>query len=739
MSVRITDLPEASELNGSEVMPIVQNGVTRRTTLNFVNQAAPAALILAETQQVKADTEQIRADTEQIKLETQDVKSETQFIYSQTVLVKDIFDTQYLGAREEPPTTDDDGNPLLTGALYWSNPLSAMFSWNGTMWVAFSSAVASVNGQIGVVVLGNEDVGAAEIGSNSDITSLTGLTGDISSPTGLQFDTSNPSSGAVGKLVWGVDDGSLSLGLSATGAQVRVGQDVLYRVRNGTLGTLLKGTLVRCRGVDPGFGQILVEAVAANGTYSDESFMGLTTEDLNSGDPGFVTWFGRLEGLNTSGSSVGEVWADGDLLYASPTVVGGMTKAVPTNPNNRVVAGWVVKADPLDGMIFVQIRPRYASISEVVTSVAGRVGDVILTPSDVGLGNVDNVQQAPITRVISAGNGLSGGGDLSSDRSISLGTPSTLTTLTANSVTTSSHTHAVTFPVTSVAGKTGAVALVNADVGLGNVSNDAQLKIASNLSDLNNAATARTNLGLSTGATSMVTTSATDTTAGRLLKVGDFGVGGLAFRIPDEGSWNAVGSLGSGFYMGLNVSNAPTTGWLIGRWEANSLGFWGRLTVSQFTNLTAAGQRSWFRTLVNGTWSDWREIYNQGSILGTVSQSSGVPTGAIIERGSNANGEYVRFADGTQICTHNEVIVDLAITSAYGAFYRSSTQTWTLPAAFANAAAVVSAFDANGSDPFMWATRATGFIATTGMFIVTAATSSTQNVRVTKLAIGRWF
>ncbi|MBF5006833.1 hypothetical protein [Diaphorobacter caeni] len=37
------------------------------------------------------------------------------------------------------------------------------------------------------------------------------------------------------------------------------------------------------------------------------------------------------------------------------------------------------------------------------------------------------------------------------------------------------------------------------------------------------------------------------------------------------------------------------------------------------------------------------------AILGTVSQSGGVPTGAIVQRGSNANGEFVRFADGTQI------------------------------------------------------------------------------------------
>jgi len=42
--------------------------------------------------------------------------------------------------------------------------------------------------------------------------------------------------------------------------------------------------------------------------------------------------------------------------------------------------------------------------------------------------------------------------------------------------------------------------------------------------------------------------------------------------------------------------------------------------------------------------------YRKGTILGGVGQTDGVPIGAIIERGKNANGEYVRFADGTQIC-----------------------------------------------------------------------------------------
>lgn len=39
------------------------------------------------------------------------------------------------------------------------------------------------------------------------------------------------------------------------------------------------------------------------------------------------------------------------------------------------------------------------------------------------------------------------------------------------------------------------------------------------------------------------------------------------------------------------------------------------------------------------------------ALVGTVSQDKGIATGAIIERGANTNGEYVKFADGTLICT----------------------------------------------------------------------------------------
>jgi hypothetical protein len=65
------------------------------------------------------------------------------------------------------------------------------------------------------------------------------------------------------------------------------------------------------------------------------------------------------------------------------------------------------------------------------------------------------------------------------------------------------------------------------------------------------------------------------------------------------------------------------------------------------------------------------QAYRQGNILGAVSQSGGMPTGAVIQRGQNANGAFVRFADGTQICTNQAFQ-----TSDEGSL------TWTYPAAF---------------------------------------------------------
>jgi hypothetical protein len=52
----------------------------------------------------------------------------------------DNFDDRYVGAKSTAPSVDNDGNALITGALYWNSVSNTMFAWNGTAWASISSA-----------------------------------------------------------------------------------------------------------------------------------------------------------------------------------------------------------------------------------------------------------------------------------------------------------------------------------------------------------------------------------------------------------------------------------------------------------------------------------------------------------------------------------------------------------------------------------------------------------------------
>ena len=55
----------------------------------------------------------------------------------------DSFDDRYLGAKSVQPTVDNDGDPLLTGALYFDTAANLMRVYDGSSWV---DAGSSVNG-----------------------------------------------------------------------------------------------------------------------------------------------------------------------------------------------------------------------------------------------------------------------------------------------------------------------------------------------------------------------------------------------------------------------------------------------------------------------------------------------------------------------------------------------------------------------------------------------------------------
>ena len=54
----------------------------------------------------------------------------------------DSFDDRYLGPFATAPTLDNDGNALITGAIYWNTVINVMYAWTGSAWGSISSSAA---------------------------------------------------------------------------------------------------------------------------------------------------------------------------------------------------------------------------------------------------------------------------------------------------------------------------------------------------------------------------------------------------------------------------------------------------------------------------------------------------------------------------------------------------------------------------------------------------------------------
>lgn len=130
-------------------------------------------------------------------------------------------------------------------------------------------------------------------------------------------------------------------------------------------------------------------------------------------------------------------------------------------------------------------------------------------------------------------------------------------------------------------------------------------------------------------------------------------------------------------------------------------------------------------------------------IVGTVSQSGGTPAGAIMERGGNSNGEYVKFADGTMICWGISPLYFTTPNAAGALYIASSTASFTFPAVFSTFPRVIdsSLFDHPGNGAAGaargWGVPFSGTKTTCQIAIYGHAANSA--IWPGYVAIGRWF
>lgn len=74
----------------------------------------------------------------------------------------DSFDDRYLGAKTSAPSVDNDGNALLTGAIYWNSTSSTLWVWSGSAWTQATLTAGSFATLSGTETLTNKTITFAD-------------------------------------------------------------------------------------------------------------------------------------------------------------------------------------------------------------------------------------------------------------------------------------------------------------------------------------------------------------------------------------------------------------------------------------------------------------------------------------------------------------------------------------------------------------------------------------------------
>lgn len=154
----------------------------------------------------------------------------------------------------------------------------------------------------------------------------------------------------IGTVAW---DGGTTLGIQMTANVLQpVGEAQYFYIKADS--TITKGQLIMFTGAVGASG--VIKGAPATGLTDGQYLMGIAAENIAANGFGLVASFGHVRGWNTTGTPVGEVWADGDILYYNPSIAGGLTKTQPTAPNVKATIAVVVNAAPAgSGDVFVRV------------------------------------------------------------------------------------------------------------------------------------------------------------------------------------------------------------------------------------------------------------------------------------------------------------------------------------------------------------------------------------------------
>jgi len=187
--------------------------------------------------------------------------------------------------------------------------------------------------------------------------------------TAISFETTGPYAGPTdpGALHWDDDSKTLTLHLDANSA-LQIGQETHLYVYNDSGAEIKNGKLVYISGVNSG----VPEISKADASALASSFVaGMTTQDIDDAQYGYITMVGLVREVVTTG------YAAGDVIWLDGSTPGEFTNTRPTSPTHQVFVGYILVVDAANGVIAVRpdVVPRLIGLSDVLNATPA-AGDV---------------------------------------------------------------------------------------------------------------------------------------------------------------------------------------------------------------------------------------------------------------------------------------------------------------------------------------------------------------------------
>lgn len=160
---------------------------------------------------------------------------------------------------------------------------------------------------------------------------------------------------AAGRMWYDGTTGAWNLGMGGGNITQQVGEELfVYGKASAAIsGNTLLQAIYQTGTV--GASGVIQFGPTVSGITNGQLIIGVATEDLALNAFGRITSFGIVHGVDTSGSTYSQTWANGDAIWYNPTT-GGLTNVKPVAPNLKVQLGTVIKAGTGgSGSFFVEV------------------------------------------------------------------------------------------------------------------------------------------------------------------------------------------------------------------------------------------------------------------------------------------------------------------------------------------------------------------------------------------------